>query len=395
MAAERDRGERHATRGRRVLAILCLGLFPAWPLHAGKDGPLTDIAAIESLPVAAQTGPSCAFFANLPMVAWTTGFDVSGSPAFLRAVYGLRRGDFEFRRSFDKRVFCKLFSLPYELHELRHLPAETRNLRHLTDAFITRHVDDGLMRGQVHSLRVNGAHGGPHNVLLMGRKGGRYLVHDPRGGRLRQVERQELVEMMLVRSTLKRAALKPEYINQLLSVRVPAAPPADIRPLSAMASELQVVLSGSQRAALAKVLLRPPAEASSGPGRIVAHHPEIDYAVLSDDKGLPRSVIDAGLEAQRLTGVAALARLAINAFHRGKRSLLPVMVLDGRPWLVTGYAAGPGADGAADWIVDDGIRIRRLPEERLLALFKESGAFYGTMALPQAGPGPSKGPDTQ
>lgn len=276
MAAKRHRGERHARRGRQVLAILCLGLFPAWPLHSGHDGSLADAAVIESLPRASQTGPSCAFFANLPMVAWTTGFDVSQSSEFLRSVYGLRRGDFEFRRSFDKRIFCKLFFLPYELHELRHLSAETRNLRHLTDAFITRHVDEGLMRGQVHSLRVNGAHGGPHNVLLMGKKGDRYLLHDPRGGRIRQVGREELVEMMLVRSTLKRTALKPEYINQLLSVRMPTVPPDDIRPLSAIASELQVVLSESQRAALASVLHRPLADASSGPGRIVVHHPEID-----------------------------------------------------------------------------------------------------------------------
>lgn len=388
MAAKRHRGQRHATPGRHVLALLCLGLFPAWPLHAGQDGLLADAAAIESLPRAAQTGPSCAFFANLPMVAWTTGFDVSGSPDFLRSVYGLRRGDFEFRRSFDKRIFCKLFFLSYELHELRHQSAEIRNLRHLTDAFITRYVDEGLMRGQVHSLRVNGAHGGPHHVLLMGRKGDRYLLHDPRGGRMRQVGRQELVEMMLVRSTLKRTALEPEYINQSLSVRVPAAPPAEIRPLSVMVPDLQVGLSESQRAALASVLHRPLVDASAGPGRIVAHHPEIDCAVLPDDEGPPRSVIDAGLEAHRLTGVAALARLAINAFHGGKRNLLPVMVLEGRPWVLIGYAAHPGADGAADWIVDDGIRIRRLSQDSLLGLFRASGAFYGAIALPQAVMGP-------
>lgn len=113
--------------------------------------------------------------------------------------------------------------------------------------------------------------------------------------------------------------------------------------------------------------------------------------MLPDDEGLPRSVIDAGLEAHRLAGVAALARLAIHAFHGGKRNLLPVMVLEGRPWLLTGYAAHPGADGAdrvIDWIVDDGIRIRRVSQDSLLGLFRESGAFYGAIALPQTGMDP-------
>ncbi|GAA5482166.1 hypothetical protein Hsar01_01383 [Haloferula sargassicola] len=97
------RGKGKARRPGGWSVLLCLaGLAPG---AAEPDG--------ERFPTAEQVGPSCAFFANVPAVTLATGVDISSSGSFARSSYGLRRGDFHFHRSFDKRILFELFSLPY------------------------------------------------------------------------------------------------------------------------------------------------------------------------------------------------------------------------------------------------------------------------------------------
>ncbi len=160
----------------------------------------------EQLKPVKQTGPSCAFFANVPALALATGLDVSSSKTFTSAVYGLRRGDFKFERSFDKRIFCELFALPWEASTVQHPDMARNDLLFYAQEVIRKNIDPGLEKGWVYSLRVNGLHGGPHNVLLMSKSDGKYVVHNPGPGKMRRLTIDQLADKLLVRSSQRRTA---------------------------------------------------------------------------------------------------------------------------------------------------------------------------------------------
>jgi len=80
---------------------------------------------------------------------------------------------------------------------------------------------------------VLGSFGGPHNVLLFARRGGRYQVHDPFPGVIRDFNRRALAEMMLVRSTASKGLPQARYVTHFVTLPTPAdggrGNPGDVR----------------------------------------------------------------------------------------------------------------------------------------------------------------------
>jgi len=365
----------------RLLLMLTV-VTCSWVHGQRETAPGVAAPLIRDLPTASQQGPSCAFFANLPMVAWATGYDVGTSGAFVRSVYGLRRGDFAFERAFDKQIFCELFSFPYEEVEIGHPQAVERELMPAAEAIITSNFDKALSQGRVFSLRVKGILGGAHNALLLGKQGDFYVVHDPRGGRMLKLTRKELAEWILVKSSATGRSTKPSHVTHFLKVEVPPAPVARVLTAGDFARELTIDIGPERRKALAAVLGRSPKVAAHDVAQWVAAHPEIDFAVIGD--GVKRSAISADLNAGQLAGVLHLSQLTLNACKRGTRRLLPVLVLDGRPHLLTGYRTDPDRPQTTVWLVDNGATSQQLPTDELLERFRRSGALYGTIPLADA-----------
>jgi len=74
--------------------------------------------------------------------------------------------------------------------------------------------------------------------------------------------------------------------------------------------------------------------------------------------------------------VVNLAKFAINVCASGAREVLPVLVLEGRPVAVVGYAA-KGGGVEASVTVFDGEEKRAVRVSEVLNQLKESGALFG------------------
>lgn len=364
----------------KIPSLVLLGLCSCVSVR-GESGSRDPAPSIHELPVSPQQGPSCAFFANLPIVAWATGYDVGTSPAFVRSVYGLRRGDFAFERAFDKRIFCELFGFRHELVEIEHPPAVERELLPAAERIVVRHFDKELAKGWVFSLRVKGLMGGPHNALLLGKLGEDYLVHDPRGGRMRQLSRRQLAGMILVESSRQGRSLKPSHVTHYLKVQVPLSPVARVLPAGDFARELLVVISDGERDVLARSLQPQGVVVEGDAARLVAAYPGVDFAVMEDEDGIAQSVISRELTAEQLSGALHLSQLTLNACQRGTRRLLPVLMLEGRPRVLLGYRPDSGKPQATEWALDGGGVTEWVPTQVLLQRFKRSGALYGATRL--------------
>lgn len=336
---------------------------------------------VEDLPVAGQTGPSCGFFANVPALTLATGIDIHPSRPFLTSVYGLRRGDFRFQRSFDKRMFFELFSLPYEVVEIEHPPQRASELKPKVAKLIHEVFDPGLAEGRVFSLRVIGVFGGPHNTLLLGKRGSSYLIHDPYPGRMKSLTVDELIDSMMVRSTTKKNRGKEVYVTHFLAVDVSSRPSGGVTPITRFPSEAKVALSSKQRDGLASLLTPTPGEAGQDLAARVARYPGLDFAVLAGDgtKERARSVIGNELKAKELGGVLHLAKFTLNTWTLNRRPLLPVVFMEGRPWVLVQYLAGdPSALDKPTLVFDDGKELRWLSSGKALDLIHADGACYAT-----------------
>jgi len=343
-------------------------------------------ARLEALPVAGQTGPSCGFFANVPALTLASGVDISASRPFVSSVYGLRRGDFRFQRSFDKRMFYELFSIPYEVVEIEHPPQRATDLKPKLKAMVGETLDPALDEGKVFSLRVIGVFGGPHNTLLFGKSGSSYLVHDPYPGRIKKLTLDQLVDSMLVRSTTRKNRGKEVYVTHYLEVDLPSRPGvAEWLPVTRFPQELKVTLTPSQRTVLATRLKSSSDEAGpSGMAARVRHFPELDFAVLEDPDGEGgcSHVISSELKPEQLGGVLHLAKFTLNTWHLGRRSLLPVVFMEGRPWVLVAYQPHDEADRDRPCLVfDDGREIRGLSISQALRLIHADGPCYATVRL--------------
>ncbi len=334
---------------------------------------------------AKQQGPSCAFFANIPALSLATGIDIAESDAFIRSVYGLRRGDFEFQRSFDKRIFCELFALPWETTTVEHPELPYKELPSLVRQVIHQRLDPGLAKGWVYSLRVNGIHGGPHNVLLLAKGESGYVVHNPSPGWIRELSAAKLATLMLVRSTSEENRLKPVYITQYMTIPLERSLVVAPQSLAAIPAELSIAMEPPQRAELQRKLGPAggvPAAGKSMP-EWIRRYPGVDFAVLQrDDETEPRNVIGSTLKPEDLKGLLHLSRFHLAIWQMKRRPLLPVVFMDGEPWILAGYRAPVEQQPSAPVLAfDNGREQRWMNRQDALDRIHADGALFGTVEL--------------
>jgi hypothetical protein len=330
---------------------------------------------------AAQIGPSCAFYANIPALTRQTGVDISQATEFIRPIYGLHRGDFRFGSSFDKHKFFELFGLPYKRTEIKHPALAKRVLVGQVEEVIAGEIDAGLAQGAMFSLRVVGAFGGPHNVLLLERRGERYQVHDPFPGVIREYGRKALAEMMLVRSKASKNQPAARYVTHFLTLSAPVEWwPGDLTPAK-LPQELEVVLSGAQREQLGLAFRGSGKDGDEGLGGRIERFDELDFAALPPRKagGAPVNVAGAGLGAKELLGLVRVAQFHLCVWHLGRRDVLPVLFLDGKPQVLTGYRRTP--EGETRVSFDDGAAKVELPILEALERIRKDGAMLATVGV--------------
>ena len=180
-----------------------------------------------TLPGARQLGVGCAFYANVPALTRVTGIqivdDTAASPSFIASIYGLRRGDFEFRRAFDKEVFFELFGIASKGERLDYADLPRADLFVEAERLITGVFKPALEHGDFVSLRARGTYGGPHNVLLLGHARGEYQIHDPLTGAIRTIGRRGLARTILSESKQGTKA-KKRYFSSYHLVTVSSTP---------------------------------------------------------------------------------------------------------------------------------------------------------------------------
>ena len=366
---------------RKVLACLvtCAASIVGGSLQAAEGDDLGP------LPAAKQIGVSCGFFANIPALTLATGVDIHASPTFVKSIYGLQRGEFEYRSSFDKRSFCELFSLPYVETRITHPPGSSQAILENTRLIITQMFNEGLANGRVYSLRVRGIFNGPHNTLLIGRRGGSYLLHDPFPGTIETVSLDQLANRMLVRSTTKENRGKVIYVTHFLTIELPQRPRGKVIPVNSLPTTLRVSLSARQRRRIATAL-QPAHETApdDGIGGFIEAYPALNFAAVPGEgtNGKARNVVGKDVKAENLAGIVNLGKFTLNLWAQGRRPLLPVVVMDGRPHVLIGYGAPDRAHRATPQLLfDDGSNSLPLSEDVALDRIRKSGAMVATLTL--------------
>lgn len=339
----------------------------------------------EEVRPAPQVGPSCAFFANIPALTRHTGVDISSATEFIRPVYGLHRGDFRFGSSFDKHKFFELFGLPYTRTEIQHPALARREVVARVEEVIAGEIDAGLAKGAMFSLRVVGAFGGPHNVLLFGRRGRLYQVHDPFPGAIRSHNREALAEMLVVRSTASKHQPVARYVTHFVTLPAPAEPrKGDLTPAQ-LPQELAVELTPGQRERLRRVFRGAGEAGGLGLDGRIERFGELDFAVLPARKEGDGAVNVAkdGLDAKELLGLVRVAQFHLCVWHLGRRDVLPVLFLDGKPQVLTGYRRT--AEGETRVVFDDAEARLELPILEALERIRRDGALLATVAVARDG----------
>jgi len=345
------------------------------------------------LPGARQIGVACAFYANVPALTKVSGIqivdDTPASRALVASIYGLRRGDFEFRSAFDKEVFFELFGIAFEGGRRDYADLPQKSLLVEAERLITEVFEPALDRGDFISLRAIGPFGGPHNVLLLGHGNGKYHVHDPTTGTIRPTSRTGLAMRILSESKVG-SKVKKSYFSGYHVVTVGDVPGFRGNPLriAQLPESLSLRLSDAQRGALKAKLALTAMPGQAEVAQLAKALPAIDFALITrTSKGKEElvSAIDRDLPAKSLHGVANLAKLAINSYQIGARDLLPVWWIDGRPCVVTGYAKADDAGGPATvtWLVQGQSETIGLGEA--LAKLKDSGTLIGHVEVPRNG----------
>lgn len=344
----------------------------------------------KALPGAKQIGLSCAFYANVPALTKASGIcivdETEGSRSFVSAIYGLRRGDFDFRSAFDKEVFFELFGMPSTGARHDYGDGARRDLLKQAERLITEVFEPALDRGNFISLRARGPFGGPHNVLLVGHANGKYRVHDPTTGRIRTTGRPGLAADILSESKTKSTALRKRYFTGYRVVPVGRREfSGNPLRLGQLPETVRLRLTDRQRAMLTEKLTAAAAFDPSRVEQVVKAYPQVDFAVVNRKiKGteVPVSAIDAGLKAKELRGLAYLAKLSINSYQTGHRELLPVWRIAGKPHAVTGYAAA-ASGGKVTVVLDDGTASTERPLVEVLEAIAKDGALIGHVACPR------------
>lgn len=374
-------------QGRRCLALIFVGVALSGTGWTQGEG-----ARLATLPGAPQIGLGCAFYANVPALTKVSGIQIvdetATSRAFVASIYGLRRGDFEFRRSFDKEVFFELFGIVYDGQRLDYADRPKADLLVESERLVTEVFKPTLDRGDFISLRARGVYGGPHNVLLLGNPGGKYQIHDPLTGAMRTLGQGDLARTILSESK-QGTKVKKRYFSAYHVVNVRGAPALKGRPLrvAELPEFLSLRFSDAQRIALEAKLVTAERADPRNVEQIAKSLPAIDFAVITkttEDGTHLVSAIDRELPAKSLHGVANLAKLSLNSYQIGSRDLLPVWWIDGRPCVITGYAKAwkEGGESTLTWFTkEEQLHTIRLSEA--LEKLRASGALIGYVELPR------------
>jgi hypothetical protein len=352
----------------------------------------SQVAKPATLPGAPQVGVGCAFYANVPALTRVSGIQIVdetvASRGFVASIYGLRRGDFEFRRAFDKEVFFELFGIAHEGQRRDYADLPRVALLVEAERLITGVFKPALAQGDFISLRARGTYGGPHNVLLLGHAGGKYQIHDPLTGAMRTMGQTELARKILSESK-QGTKVKKRYFSAYHLVTVRGAPDIKGNPLriAQLPEFLSLRFTDAQQNALEAKLVTDQRIVSTDVEQIVKSLPAIDFAVISKtsvSEAKLVSAIDRELPAKSLHGVVNLAKLSLNSYQIGARDLLPVWWIDGRPCVITGYAKAwqEGGEATLTWFTtQEQFHTIRLSEG--LSKLKASGSLIGHVEVPR------------
>jgi hypothetical protein len=344
-----------------------------------------------ALPGARQSGVACAFYANVPALTFASGIhiadDSAESRAFIASIYGLRRGDFKFRRAFDKEVFFELFGMPAKGVKIYYDDLDRKALLKQAQKLVTGVFEDALDQGQFVSLRVYGELGMPHNVLLVAHRDGFYHYHDPTTGKIRKTGSLGLAARILTESKLKGSKIKKRYFSSYHLVSVGSSGGTTKAPLrlGQLPESLEIRLTEGQCELLARRLKPADERRESGAEAMVRSFSEIDFALIGksvDGTPMLESAIDQDLPAHDLRGLANLTKLAINSYQIGARDLLPVWFVGNEPRVVTGYSAADG-DREAGLMLLEGEQSRFMPLGEALEKAKASGPLFGYVRVPR------------
>jgi hypothetical protein len=364
---------------RIVILILCAALnraicedFPPVSLSDADKALIYQQAKLT--PGARQIGLSCAFYANVPLLTMASGVNIAdGSVAskdFVSSIYGLRRGDFKFMSAFDRDMFFKLFHIPSKRVDVYYRDASRGELLSDAEETVTRNLAAALDQGQFVSLRVLGDFGGPHNVLLLAHRSGTYYHLDPRTGRVVKSPSAELASKILTVSKARSKTKRRYYSSyHLVALPAPVRASGDFQTPLDFPKELEIALTPEQKSSISASLAR----AEDGVG-VSGSFPNIGFATTKDGS---KSVIKKDLGVFDLRGVYNLSKLALNSHKSGKRDVLPVWLLDGKPRVMIGYAEG----AETKLILSDGNSRAVMALADALGRFRQSGCFLGYVSL--------------
>ncbi|BDS07266.1 hypothetical protein NT6N_23060 [Oceaniferula spumae] len=342
----------------------------------------TSHAKEQALPGAKQTGPGCAFYANVPTLTRVTGVNVAdgsaASKSFITRVYGLRKGDFKIRTSFDKTLFFELFGIEAKPYEKYLSGTRQSVLLQETEQIIADKIRPALIGGSHVSARVIGDIGRPHNILLVSWNEGKFRYHNPTTGRYYSSSQEQLAKKMLTKSTRKRKMARSSYYVNFLTVSVAKSPISNPLPISKLPRSLQIELTDNQSAAVQEAFLpkqKPSAEIKELDD-LTAAFPKIGWVgLLKGDRRV--DAIEPSLNAEQLRGITEIARLRVHCLHTRRQSLAPVLMIKNRPHLMVAYSDRP----EAAFTFFDGKKMVTLSLTQTLAELKRNHARFGYIDL--------------
>ncbi|MES2982929.1 MAG: hypothetical protein V4727_11495 [Verrucomicrobiota bacterium] len=353
-------------------AKVCGENFPTEPLTAEESSRLYRQARVT--PGARQIGFSCAFFANVPLVTMSSGINIAdGSAAsekFISSIYGLRRGDFDFMRAYDREIFFQIFSIPANGVKVYYRDASRGELLVDAKSTVTQDLAVALDKGMFVSLRIMGSLGVPHNVLLLAYRKDLYYYHDPRTGSIVSIRVEELASKILCVSKVQDEETNRYFSSyHLVSLPAPSRVTQNFLKIENLAKEQEINLTLLQLTAISKKL-----EKVAGETGVSNSYPEIHFAIL---KKTGKSVISEDLEVDRMKGVFNLTKLAVSSYGLGTRDVLPVWLVDGVPLVAMGYSESENSKV----IFTNGIHRTEMSCDDALKKFKQSGCFLGYVKL--------------
>lgn len=259
------------------------------------------------LPTSKQSGPTCAFHANIPALTHLTGININdGSPTsktFITSVYSLKNGDQRMTRPFSRKAFFHLFGIETTFHKTTH-PNPTDPTQ-LAKEILKKEFNPALTNGHLISLRTTGRLGKPHNILLLTFDGKTYHYHNPTTGKIHSASPTKFAPKILTKTTATKNRTRPDYQTNYHIIKNNLPPLTKITSIKNLPPNQSITLTKTQKQHLQT--LKPPT----------------------------RNLIQNPLKPHQATGIINLAKLAINAHPRHKKN--PIIFINNEPHAITAY----------------------------------------------------------